>query len=433
MYNEFEHLTQYSIEDWVDYEDDEDISIALARTEFLSDKPNSHKHIYSIDVIKEYADSYLGKFVVAEYDDYLQDTTTHTDNQKIVGYIPTNQEVQYEQKEDGYWYASVEVAFSKIYAPEVYNLFKADNYRHVSVEQLVGFAPEDENKKDGVEEKHVIGFEGVGITILGKHVNPSVPDANIQMIRMSEDSIQKVEEEYAKYSKKSSNVAVQDKLDNLVAKLENITNYLDKMDKEEVMYAKDENATPEVLEATEQEVMEEAKEEILSESETAETETLEEKEVEECAEEKEVEETEEKTDIKDEDNDEVDKKADEEIAGLAEVTEQLAKAEEKIKQYEAEIAELSEFKKNVEENDKKKVIAETMAQIKDFVDENTYADFKQSGEQCVYADITSWKNEVLASIATKALTKMSEQLSSEEGILDIGMPKETEVKHSIYD
>ena len=105
---EFEHLTnysindfdavKYSIDDWKNYENDEDISIAIGKVTFLSDKPNSHRHIYSIDIIKKYANSYLGKFIVAEYDKYTNDTTTHTNSQQIVGYIPTNQEVQYEKR-----------------------------------------------------------------------------------------------------------------------------------------------------------------------------------------------------------------------------------------------------------------------------------------------------------------------------------------------
>lgn len=418
---EFKDKVEYSIEDWKLYEDDEDISIALAKVEFLSDKPNSHKHIYTIDVIKKYAPSYLGKFIVTDYDKYRNDVKGHTSTQNIVGYIPTTQEVQYEKKEDGYWYASVEVVISKIYAPEVYALFKEDNYRAVSVEELVGYAEGEEDLKDGVDEKHIVGFEGIGITILGKSINPSIQGANIQITRMSEDSIKDMELEYLKYSQKSSNVETMNKI---MAKLENIEK---KLSKEEIMP----NTENEVLE-TETQVTEETKMEENNQEETA---SVSEEEnscgTEDTKSEEEMSETEEE--MSEEEKVEESEKSEAEVK-LEELQTELAEANAKITLYEEEISELRIFKEKVQKSEKDSIIVETLSQVKDYCDTETYEKFETSGNACEYGNINGWRNEVLASISMNLMAKMSEITSKEEGVLDMGLPIQTETrKESIYD
>lgn len=413
---EFNSKVEYSIEDWRKYQDDEDISLAIGRVVFLSDKPNSHHHVYSIDVIKEYAPTFLGKFVVSKYDDFTQDATTHVSDQSIVGYIPTTQEIQYEKKSDGYWYASAEVVLSKIYAPEIYQLFKEENYRSVSVEQLVGFSKETENYEDGTKDKIVVGFEGIGITILGKRFNPSVKGANIQLTRMSDD-IQTIEEEYVKYSQKESNVVI---MQNIKEQLDRIES---KLSKEEVMA---ENTTVEIVE-----------EEQLSEVEAIQEETVEAEVVEmaECekAEEtvdEEMAETETETEQDEQEQEEVQESED---VKMAELENSLNEAQQLIAQYEAELNDLRQFKANVQMSEKNSIIGKTLSQVRDFVDEEVYKDFSEKGNSCKYEEIGAWRNEVLASITEKTLEKMSELSNKEEGIVEIDLPKETEVKTSIYD
>lgn len=75
---EINHKVKMGIDSWREFSDDEDISLAYGKVTFLSTRPNSHKHIYTEDVLKKYAPSYLGKFVVAEFDSMSSDTTTHT-------------------------------------------------------------------------------------------------------------------------------------------------------------------------------------------------------------------------------------------------------------------------------------------------------------------------------------------------------------------
>lgn len=417
---EFNNKVVMSIDDWKQYKDDDNISLAFGRITFLSNKPNTHKHIYSIDVIKQYAPTYLGKFVVAEYDDYIGDATTHTQNQTIVGYIPTTQEVQYELKEDGYWYASVDVVISKIYAPNIYNLFKTNNYRSVSVEQLVGFTDETEKYIDGKQDKIIVGFEGIGITILGMKYNPSIQGANIQLTKMSSLEVDNIENEYVKYSQKESNSEVVSMKD-IMTKLEDIEQ---KLNKEETMSKINENVEEEqiVLNA---ETNENSTEETMAED----TQQVEiEKDA--CGQDEKMEETQESEDT-------IETCEETKMAELSEelnkANDKIAEYESKISKYESEISELIKFKENVQANEKNAIIAETLSKAKEFLDDVSYSEFVKRAEECNYECINGWKNEVLATIAERALAKMSEITSKEDGIVDMGMPEQTKETTSIFD
>lgn len=193
----FENKVKMSIEDWRKYENDEDYEFAYGTVDFLSTKKNSHNHLYSEEVIKEYAPTVIGKWVLAEYDNFEGDVTEHTENQKIVGFVP-QQDIKYRYDEDNDLIASVDIVMSKLYANDVYSLFREYNYRNVSIEELVGFTPETKNYVDGGDKPKIVeGFNITGITILGLKYKPSVPNANIKLTQMSEKEIEK---EYVKYS-----------------------------------------------------------------------------------------------------------------------------------------------------------------------------------------------------------------------------------------
>lgn len=157
-----------------DYSDDE---FAIARMGFLSDRPNSHGLKISADVLRESAKSVLGKWVVADMTAVF-DAGTHTDNQKIVGRIPENQEVEFVVDEDGYTRAYVDTVISKIYARDYCAIFENDNNRAVSVEMLT-YCDED-------DEDLVLSFNIVGVTTLGHSTNPSVPKSDITFTRFSD-------------------------------------------------------------------------------------------------------------------------------------------------------------------------------------------------------------------------------------------------------
>jgi len=156
---------------------------AIANVKFLSTKPNSHGLGISPNVLRECAPTVLGKWLVAKYDKYASDATDHDPTENIMGIFPSNQEIVFTD-EDGYLVASANVVLSKVYASEIYEMFQLDNFRDVSVEMKV------ESHFEGSVEV-VDSFKIVGVTILGKRVNGSCPDANMEIIRFSQENANK--------------------------------------------------------------------------------------------------------------------------------------------------------------------------------------------------------------------------------------------------
>ena len=144
---------------------------------FLSTKPNSHELEISTDVLKECADTILGNFLVAKLE--FGDATTHKDSEIIYGYFPNEQEIEFVEDEDGILKAYAYAVVSKRYSKEFNGIFEFDNIRNSSVEMTVTTAEDDENK--------VLSFDLYGLTVLGKTVNGSCPDADIKMVRFSAD------------------------------------------------------------------------------------------------------------------------------------------------------------------------------------------------------------------------------------------------------
>lgn len=144
---------------------------------FLSTKPNSHELEISADVLRECADTILGNFLVAKLE--FGDATTHKDSEIIYGYFPNEQEIEFVEDEDGILKAYAYAVVSKRYSKEFNGIFEFDNIRNSSVEMTVNTAEDDDNK--------VLSFDLYGLTVLGKTVNGSCPDADIKMVRFSTD------------------------------------------------------------------------------------------------------------------------------------------------------------------------------------------------------------------------------------------------------
>ena len=159
--------------DMSEYDNDD---YMVGRTAFLSTRPNSHDIVIPENVLREYAPSVLGKWVTAEVK--FNDCTTHTNGQSIVGIVPKEQDVEFVKADDGYLDAYVDCILSKRYAKEYCNVFSEDDaQRSVSIEAT--FSMVDEHECDGFDIKT--------ITTLGRTVRPSVPDANITIVRFSEE------------------------------------------------------------------------------------------------------------------------------------------------------------------------------------------------------------------------------------------------------
>ena len=164
--------------------DDDDPEFAYGTTLFLSTRPNSHGLIISEDVLRKCADTIKGKWLVCKVNPYTKDGEGHAIDECISGRIPENQDIRFEYDENGYLLAICDFVISKIYAEDVYNMFRYnDNHRSVSVEMLTT-GTELENGE--VDNDLITNFCIVGLTVLGKRVNPSSPGANAKLVKFEE-------------------------------------------------------------------------------------------------------------------------------------------------------------------------------------------------------------------------------------------------------
>lgn len=453
---EYQDRVTMAISDWTNYIDDNDIEFAFGKVDFISNRDNSHKHIYSEEVLKQYAPTVLGKWVIADYNKYTNDVTTHTDNEVIVGYVPTSQEVSYRYDVYGYLIASVDVIISKLYATNVYEMFKQKNYKSVSIEELVNFTEETRDFTDGIQEKVVESFCVCGITILGDNYNPSVPNANIQLTKMSDEESNKqiIENAYITYSEKHRDNSV-DKIDIVLSKLESIEK---KLNKEELM-SKD-SEVKEVLNSTDEQVeevvnaeeqnSEEQAEATVAENETVEVENAEteedkteDTECEEnaCGEEatenacgdEEVENAEDE-DAESEDVECEQCKVENADIEMSELKTKLSEAEAKIANYESELAELRTFKESVQNSEKLNIANQTLNKVKDFITTEDYAEYQKQFEECTYEEVGALKNSILAKYVDAIIEKSQETKNEETEIVDYGIPVDNANKvESIYD
>lgn len=176
----------FSIDNIFEFRKDDNPELALAKVNILSTRENSHKINITEEILKRDTPSILGKFMVGELDWLGNDVTKHTHNQVIFGYYPKEQTIEFNKNEFGDIVASAYVVISKLYAYNFYKIFTKDNLRNVSVEmQTYG----DVKNEDG--SITIGGFNLCATTCLGKTVNGSCPDANMTMVRFSEDEADK--------------------------------------------------------------------------------------------------------------------------------------------------------------------------------------------------------------------------------------------------
>lgn len=164
-----------------DYNSDE---FALGRMAILSTAPNTHKIPFTDEDLLKYGETAKGKWVVCYFNGY--DATDHNPNENIVGIIPKEQDLEFVRKEDGTLVMYAYVLISKVYASKIVDMFKRDNYRNVSVEITVNYTDETETE--------IKDFRILGVTILGRFVEPSCPDAEMTIINFS-----KIEEDFKKF------------------------------------------------------------------------------------------------------------------------------------------------------------------------------------------------------------------------------------------
>lgn len=165
-----------------DYDEYDENEYIICKILYLSTRPNTHGLVFSEEVLREYASTILGKWIVAEINKSFfveSDFTTHTDAQCIQGIVPKDQEVEFVRAEDGYLDAYVDGVISKRYASDACSIFERDGDKNVSIEFHCARSDNDET----IVESFIIR----GVTLLGTGISPSVPDANIKITRFSEE------------------------------------------------------------------------------------------------------------------------------------------------------------------------------------------------------------------------------------------------------
>lgn len=180
-----ENKYTFSVNDIQDVATDDSDEFAIAKIAVLSTKKNTHKINITKEMLKRDGYSVLGKWVIADYNG--TDVTTHTNNTHIIGIVPKDESaISFVDNDDGTITMWVDAIISKLYATEVYKLFKQHNFRNVSVEMAT---KNDTEIEDGSID--IDGFNIYSICVLGISVAGSCPDANMSIIRFSEENAEK--------------------------------------------------------------------------------------------------------------------------------------------------------------------------------------------------------------------------------------------------
>ena len=170
---------QFELEDVVEYPDWCDAypehKFTVFKCCFLSTAKNSHHLDIGDEVLRRDAPSILGSMLVAKIEN--GDATTHLPTEIQYGYFPREQEVEFVE-EDGITKAYAYAVVSKRYGKELNDIFEFDNLRNSSVEMTV-------NVEDDKDEGKVLSLDLYALTVLGKTVAGSCPDADIKMVRFS--------------------------------------------------------------------------------------------------------------------------------------------------------------------------------------------------------------------------------------------------------
>lgn len=193
----------------------------------------------------------------------------------------------------------------------------------------------------------------------------------------------------------------------------NLNNETSNKESEEKMAKLDEKEKDVVMEkpTDEEEVKAEApkdEEEKSIEEEKASDEESKEEEAEKLAEESDEKKDEKKDDKEEDEKDEEDEK--EKLScDNAKLTAQVAEFEAKMSEMESELEELRKFKADIEEEQKMSIVLNTLAEVKEVMDESTYVKFEETGKECTLETVNAWRNEVLANVTTVLMSKKDEE------------------------
>ena len=185
----------FSIDDIQEVATENSVEFAIARIAVLSTKENSHRVNITREILERDGKSVLGKWVIADFDG--TDVTTHTQNTHIIGIVPTDANIDFVENSDGSVTMFVDAIISKLYATEIYNLFRQHNFRNVSVEMAT---VNDVEREDGSID--IDGLNIYSICVLGISVGGSCPDANMSITKFSEKNAEEYYQNTKSYSLK---------------------------------------------------------------------------------------------------------------------------------------------------------------------------------------------------------------------------------------
>lgn len=178
---------KFNIDLLMNYIDDENPDYGVLRLNFLSDGHNAHGIPITEEILKNCAKTILGKPIVAKYNTYTNDAEGHETDEVMVGYIPETAQIEFEDSDNGI-FACVDGLISKLYASNVYELYKSNNQRAVSVEMNLLWSDENETSLEA--------FTIRGVTLLGLTYNPSCTLASSTMVRFSLEEANSCYEQY---------------------------------------------------------------------------------------------------------------------------------------------------------------------------------------------------------------------------------------------
>lgn len=208
-----EYMKKFSVEDVQLYrEQNEDPDFAYVELWALAEGNNSHRNPFSKEILERDAHTFKGKFIVAKYDKFQNDTEGHELDEIIIGYVPPNEELEFKNKEvDGVEkeFVVAKGVLSKIYAKEVVDLFRTNNGRTVSCEFSCATQYEeneygkaiDENGLEMDVDNPVLSYHIHGITVLGLKYNPSVAGTEIKVKQFAEKCEQQSLKQFAEERK----------------------------------------------------------------------------------------------------------------------------------------------------------------------------------------------------------------------------------------
>lgn len=175
-----DNIKNFSIDDILEVTTENSDEFFYAKICVLSTKPNSHKILITKDILQKDGETIRGKWIVANPKN--GEFMAHDAEEKIVGIVPLNANIEYVDDEEGHTSMYVDAILSKIYGKEIYDMFKKENQRNVSVEMITQDLDEDENGNIPITSLKICG-----VTILGKFVNGSCPNANMKVVQFSKD------------------------------------------------------------------------------------------------------------------------------------------------------------------------------------------------------------------------------------------------------